>query len=80
MGDCLTLHRWVDWNIEVKNEKGKRSEVSPYIGEWIEIGADGVKKMKNHVSPYIGEWIEISEIHTKKCIKVFHLTQVSGLK
>ena len=35
------------------------AEVSPYIGEWIEIIALFACLGIGFVSPYIGEWIEI---------------------
>ena len=34
-------------------------QVSPYIGEWIEIIVDKLVCVGLVVSPYIGEWIEI---------------------
>ena len=35
-------------------------EVSPYIGEWIEILLHCTYPLRLPVSPYIGEWIEIA--------------------
>ena len=41
----------------VYSQDGK--DVSPYIGEWIEITALSACAFADNVSPYIGEWIEI---------------------
>ena len=55
---CLTLHRWVDWNLNpLYNFVSQK--VSPYTGEWIEMSQVWVDVIANLVSPYTGEWIEI---------------------
>ena len=42
-------------------ERGKRLEVAPLVGAWIEIRVKLIKFIENEVAPLVGAWIEISE-------------------
>ena len=56
------------------------SEVTPYVGVWIET-TNGVEVMELlSVTPYVGVWIETNTIAQKTADSLSHPTWVCGLK
>ena len=58
----------------------KSSNVTPYVGVWIETSVIGICLPSVLVTPYVGVWIETDQMAAQFGIKASHPTWVCGLK
>ena len=54
--------------------------VAPYVGAWIETGAEAQEDRASHVAPYVGAWIETRVEYHRRKNQLSHPTWVRGLK
>ena len=76
---CHTLRGCVDWNLPIVSIFSG-TEVTPYVGVWIETSHQVPYALFPIVTPYVGVWIETDGVMAAFPTSVSHPTWVCGLK